>query len=791
MRTGPVLFALGVGWLQWQARLPPLVPLALAVGALLACALTLHALTYPRSARCVGAGVWLLVGVLWATACATVRLADALPADWEGRDIEIVGVVATLPQRLERGTRFEFEVERTRTAGAYVPRRILLSWWARPGFDRPEPRAGERWRYTVRLKRPHGMVNPHGYDFEAYLLERGVRATGVVRPRGAERLTAFVPAPAYAIEALRGALRDRILAALAERPYAGIAVALAVGDQRAIPVDQWQTFTRTGVNHLMSISGLHITMLAGLAAALVGALWRRHPRWPLRLPTVKAAILGGLLAAMLYTAVAGYAVPAQRTLYMLAVIAFTLLVGIGTSALRVLGVAVFVVVLLDPWAVLAAGFWLSFGAVAIILHATLHRIGRNHWFVAWARVQLAVTLGLLPVLLILFQQVSLVSPLANAFAIPVVSLVVVPLVLAGMVLPFDAVLQFAHGVLAVCMSALDALARLPAPVWEQHAPPLWAALLALLGAVWLALPRGMPARALGVILLLPLLFARPEPPAAGAARITVLDVGQGLAVVAQTRTHALVYDAGPAYGPGADAGSRIVVPYLRARGIRRLDAMLLTHDDADHTGGALSVLQALPVRDLLTSLPDGDPLLFHAEREAHCRAGQSWLWDGVRFDVLHPPQASDAAGKDNDRSCVLRIAAGERAVLLPADLEARGEAALLSSSPALSADVLIAPHQGSRTSSTPDFVAAVAPRAVVFPAGYRNRYGHPHADVVERYRAVAQRLLRTDRDGAVTIDLAPSGVQLQAERAVYRRYWLAPPVAEARTLDLGADDDMH
>lgn len=790
MHYGPVLFALGVGWLQLQAQLPPLVPLAFAVCALLAGGLTLHALTWTRSARCSVAVAWLLAGVLWAAACATVRLADALTEAWEGRDIDLVGVVAALPQTLDRGTRFEFDVERTLTPGAHVPRRILLSWWVTPNAERPAPRAGERWRYTVRLKRPHGMVNPHGYDFEAHLLERGLRATGVVRPRGAERLAAFVPAPRYAIEAVRGTLRDRILAALAERPYAGIAAALAVGDQRAIPADQWQTFTRTGVNHLMSISGLHITMLAGLAAALVGALWRRHPRWPLRLPTVKAAVIGGLLAATLYTAVAGYAVPAQRTLYMLAVVALTLLAGVGTSALRVLGAAVFVVVLLDPWAVLSAGFWLSFGAVAIILHATLHRIGRSHWFVAWARVQLAVTLGLLPVLLILFQQVSLVSPLANAFAIPVVSLVVVPLVLAGMVLPFDAVLQIAHGVLAVCMRALELLAQLPAPVWEQHAPPPWAAVLALLGALWLALPRGMPSRALGVVLLLPLVLARTEPPVPGAVRVTVLDVGQGLAVIAQTHAHALVFDAGPAYGPGADAGSRIVVPYLRAAGIRRLDAMILTHDDADHTGGALSVLQALPVHDLLTSLPDGDPLLFHAEREGRCRAGQSWTWDGVRFDLLHPPAGNAPVGRDNDRSCVLRIASGERAVLLPADVEARGEEQLLATSTSLAADVLVAPHQGSRTSSTPAFVAAVAPRAVVFPAGYRNRYGHPHPEVIARYGDVAERLLRTDRDGAVTIHLTPTGVNLRGERAVYRRYWLAPPQSDAAALDLGPVVDM-
>ena len=652
--------------------------------------------------------------------------------------------------------------------------------------EAPQVHAGERWAYTVRLKRPHGMVNPNGYDYEAWLLEHGIRATGYVRGATARLLGTAVGHPRYWVERARGALRDRMLRALEGKAYAGVLVALAVGDQRAVPAEQWQVYTRTGVNHLMSISGLHITMVSGLAFALCGWAWRRSTRLMLALPARKAAVLGGALAAFAYTLLAGFAIPAQRTLYMLLVVAVALWTGVFTSATRVLATALFVVVLIDPWASLSPGFWLSFGAVAVILLVTTHRIEAPRWWAAWARTQWAVTLGLVPLLLALFQQVSLVSPLANAFAIPVVSLGVVPLALVGMLLPFDAVLHLAHGVMAACMVVLEWMSELPGAVWQQHAPPAWTVVVALLGALWLMLPRGFPARALGAVAMLPLFFVAPPRPPAGAAWITVLDVGHGLAVAVRTQAHTLLYDAGPAYGPGSDAGNRVVVPFLRAAGVPRVDGLIVTHDDADHSGGALSVMQAMPVDWLMTTLDDADPLLFETDVVVRCRAGIEWVWDEVRFSVLHPQDADGGRLlKDNDRSCVLRIATAGGALLLPADIEAKAESLLLDRDPAaLKADVLVAPHQGSRTSSTQAFVDAVSPRVVVFPDGYRNRFGHPHAEVLARYLAAGATLHRTDRDGAVRVDLPAVGpVQLRRERDVYQRYWHDRPLDGAVPLD--------
>ncbi|HXF67654.1 MAG TPA: DNA internalization-related competence protein ComEC/Rec2, partial [Burkholderiales bacterium] len=726
-------------------------------------------------------------------------LADALPPEWEGRDIGLVGVVAGLPQDYGRGVRFEFEVERVLTAGARTPRRIVLSWWGSPARqDRPASypvlRAGERWQLTVRLKRPHGAANPHGFDYEAWLFERDLRATGYVRPKaGGLRLDAMVHRPGYWVERLREHARERVREALPQAPYAGVVAALAIGDQRAIPPEQWQTFTRTGVNHLMSISGLHVTMVSGLVFVLVRVLWRRSPRLALRLPAVKAATLAGLAAAFAYTLLAGFAVPAQRTLYMLAVVAAALWLGIVESVSAVLAAALLVVVLLDPWAVLAPGFWLSFGAVAAILYVSSGRIAQPHRLASWIRVQAAVTLALVPPLLALFQQIPLVSPLANAFAIPVVSLVVAPLALIGVLVPFDLVLQAAHAVMGACMSGLEWLAAAPAAVWQQSAPSAWAVALAVAATAWLLAPRGIPARWLGAVGMMPLLAAAPPALQAGEADVVVLDVGHGMAAVVRTARHALLYDAGPSFGPDADGGSRMIVPYLRAAGIARLDALVVSHDDDDHSGGALSVVQAVPVGLLITSLPDADPLVVQAERSARCLAGESWEWDGVRFEILHPERASYEARalRDNDRSCVLRIVSRGGAVLLPADIERRSEEALLRRAPGmLRADILLAPHQGSRTSSTPDFLDAVAPQAVIFPVGYRNRFGHPHREVAQRYRDRGIRIYRTDRDGAVLIALrAREGITVRPYRALYRRYWHAvlpgDPVADALRLEPG------
>jgi competence protein ComEC len=717
MTAGVLAFVAGVLLLQAQGALPPVawlwgLPACLALGA------------WRPGLRLAAA---FAVGFLWAAGWAQLRIADRLAPGLEGRELQVVGVVSGLPAAGERGLRFDFEPE-SAPEGVRLPRKSRLAWYALPPpAPAPEVRPGERWRFAVRLRRPHGQVNPHGFDYEAWLLERGVGATGYVRAfPPPERLGARDGA-LDRIEQAREAVRERFLGVLGATPAAGILAALAIGDQRAISGEEWRLFRRTGVTHLMSISGLHVTLVSGLIAWLVAFGWRRLPWLCLLLPARKAAAAAAVAAALGYTLLAGFGVPAQRTLLMVCAVALALWSGRLVSPARTLALALGAVVLADPWAPLAPGFWLSFGAVALIFYVAAGWTGAESKVLQWGRVQWAVTLGLAPAALLLFGQVSLVGPLANAVAIPLVSVVVTPLALLGAVLPLDAILQFAAWLAERLLEILEACASLPLAVWHARVPPAWSVPLALAGVAWLLAPRGLPWRASGLALMLPA-FALPAPaPAPGEAWVTTLDVGQGRSVLVRTAQHALLFDAGPAFAGEGDAGERTVVPLLRASGVARLDAMVLSRDDADHVGGASSVMESVPTGALLNSLPARHPALALAASPRRCAHGDAWEWDGVNFEVL-------GAG------CALRVSSGGHAVLLPG--------------------------AGARAPA-----AAQAPGWVVFSVGYRNRFRQPSKAVLARTLAAGARTLRTDRDGAVSLRLGAAGVTVEVERLRRARYW--------------------
>ena len=808
MRCLLLAFALGVLALQQQAELPA-VGHAAWIAAPLALALLLgipaarakpqwrHDAAAYATLSCT-AVAFALAGFFYAAWRAEVRLADALPSAWEGRDIDVRGVIDELPQPGERGTRFVLAVERVLTDGAIVPSRLSLGWYdswrgGTANDDVPELHAGERWNLTVRLKRPHGTVNPHGFDVEAWLLDNELRATGYVRQSEANRrLDVFAGRPGDYVARLRESIRERILTALDGRPYAGVIAALAIGDERAIPNEQWRMFNRTGIGHLISISGLHVTFFATLVGAVALWLWRRGHRLTLMLPARKAAAVAGVVAAFVYVLLAGFQVPAQRTLYMLAVAAVGLWLGRPGTASVVWLWALAVVLAWDPWAMLAPGFWLSFGAVGLLLYTGVGRVGAASALRSAARAQWAITLGLVPLMLMLFQQISLVSPLANAVAIPVVTFIVVPLTLASIVLPWDLLLVAAHEVFAWLAILLDSLSALPGGVWQQHAPAIWAVIAGAVGVLWLLAPRGVPGRAFGLAWLLPLFLVVPALPPAGAFRVVVLDVGQGLAVLVQTHAHALLYDTGPRFNEMADAGDRIIAPMLRATAVTRLDGLIVSHQDTDHSGGALSLLHTVPVDWLASSLPADNAIvrarMERGETAVRCDAGQRWRWDGVDFALLHPVEANYANPKlkANDLSCVLRVSNADGSALLTGDIEARTEADLIRRDAAsLRANLLIVPHHGSRTSSTPAFIAAVAPQVAVFTPGYRNRFGHPRPEIVARYADAGIRTYRTDYDGALTFAFEPgTALAPRIERDVDRRYWRdAPRRSEQATLD--------
>jgi len=464
---------------------------------------------------------------------------------------------------------------------------------------------------------------------------------------------------------------------------------------------------------------------------------------------------------------------------MLTAVAIALWLGRSGSASRVLAWAMLAVLLIDPWAVLSPGFWLSFGAVAAILYVSTHRVGKPTALREAVMTQLAVTAGLLPLTLFLFQEVSLVSPIANAFAIPVVSLVVVPLTLAGAALsfigPFGFLMTWAHWVMSWCDWALQWLASAPNAVWQSHAPEMLTVACALAGCAWCLLPRGAPARWLGFVMMWPLFLVAPIQPAQGEYRLALLDVGQGLATVVQTARHALVYDTGPSWNPDADSGNRIVVPYLRGEGITRLDALIVSHQDDDHSGGAHSIIAARDPAWVLTSMPEQHRVLQGAREVMRCEAGDRWHWDGVDFEIIHPLAGNydETRRKSNDMGCVLKITGPGGSVLLTADIEKKSEQELLLRETDLHADVLVMPHHGSKTSSTQAFLNAVRPKIALLPVGYRNRFHHPNAAVMERYAQNGFKVRRTDEEGELELHFGalPGLPEIRSWRKVHRRYW--------------------
>ncbi|CAG9172882.1 DNA internalization-related competence protein ComEC/Rec2 [Cupriavidus respiraculi] len=824
MRLTLLAFVAGCWWLQGQAALPGTVAL-LAAALLPLCLMLVAGRWYRGSPWPRLACQWMLAalcGFGWAAWRAEHGLAGRLDPAAEGLDIEVTGVVSGLPAAAAQGVRFLFAVERSATP---VPAQLSLAWYDAP----PDLLPGQRYDFTVRLRRPHGLANPHGFDYEVWLLQRGIGATGHVRAVHGPAREAVAGSFAWRIARWRARLRQRIRAALpADARFAPVLVALVVGDQRGIGPDDWRLFTRTGIGHLISISGLHITMISGLVAALAQALWRRsfglahrlRRPLPLRCPARRVALLAAVGGAFGYGLMAGMEVPAQRTVAMVAAGAIALWRDRAPPASLVLAWAAFAAVALDPWAVLSAGFWLSFGAVAVIFLAASEErgvAGQGAWarlratLAAAGRTQWAVTIGLVPLTLALFQQISVVSPLANAVAIPVVSLAVTPAALVGALSPSPLaglLLGAAHALLEWLAWLLHWLSQPAWAVWEARAPRLSELLLAAVGTLLMLAPAafGLRARLHGLLLLLPMLCAGREPVAAGEFRAIAFDVGQGTAVLVLTRAHALLYDAGPIHGPPAEpapdrkregvasappssAGERVIVPYLRATGVRSLDVLMVSHEDADHAGGVRDVMAAVPVGRLLTGAPARHPLLLPpagtaAPMPAPCEAGMGWEWDGVRFDVLHPApgDAGNAAIGSNARSCVLRIATGASSLLLTGDIDRASELAIIGrgergEGPESRATVLLAPHHGSATSSTDAFLAAVAPEAALFQLGYRNRYHHPHPDVWRRYARHGVARYRADATGAVEMITASGGYRLAPFRQTQRRYWREAPAA--------------
>ncbi len=722
---------------------------------------------------------------------------QALNAQLEGQDIRVTGIIAQMPQRDESGLRFRLDVESAQllqggaSSAVSLPPRIQLAWYrslprlsedaaAVPFAEltaQGHPRAGERWQMVARLKAPHGNLNPHGFDFELWLWEQGIAATGYVRATPREAARGDGPLKIgntwqHPMEAARQSARDAIFERVSNPQLAGVLAALVVGDQAAIDRADWDIYRATGVAHLMSISGLHITMFAWGAALLVGALWRRSMRLTRALPAQHAALIGGVLLAALYAVFAGWGLPAQRTVWMLLAVCLLRLVGKRWPWPLVWLLALSLLTALDPWALLSAGFWLSFVAVGVLFASDAGRESQAGKLTLAQRAlrtlreQWVITLALAPLSLLLFNQVSLVGLLANIVAIPVVTLLITPLALLGLI---AAPLWDAAAYLVQLLGLLLGwLAQWPYATISIASSAGFIPAIALFGAIFCVLRLPMPLRAAGVLMVLPLLLTPPPRPAPGEFVLLAADIGQGNAVLIQTASKSLLYDAGPRFSRESDAGQRTLVPLLRALG-EKLDVLMISHRDADHIGGAQAVLKMQPQARLISSIEESNELQ-QVRKAERCIAGQRWDWDGVNFEILHPSLPDyESTPKPNTISCVLRISNGKQTVLLTGDLEAAQELRLVEQGASLRADVLLVPHHGSKTSSTPEFLNAVQPRIALVQAGYRNRFSHPIPEIMQRYSERGIRIVQSPACGAV--HWASHAPTVACQRDVAKKYW--------------------
>ncbi len=757
MRELALGLLIGVLALTQLASLPPVGWAALALTA------AVPALLHRR-----GRLAWaMLAGFGWASLQAYWQLEPRLPEALEGRDLTVQARIASVPERYPDKLRFEAEPLRivgSEPVAGRLPDRLLLSWYR----DAPELAPGEVWQLRVRLKRPRGFLNPGGFDYETWLFERGIGATGSVRESESNRR---IEAAGFSVDGLRSALARRISDALGDDPMRGVVLALAIGVRFEVAQEIWLAFLRTGTNHLMAISGLHVGMVGLAGYWVVRRLWSRSRRLCLLWPAQKAGAVLSLALSCSYALLAGFSVPTQRTVLMQAVVVAGVLSGRRWGVSNTLAAALIAVLLHQSLAVLSVSFWLSFAAVAVLMW--LGQVGgRGRGWHEWIRVQLGISLALLPLTLWLFGQGSLISPVANLLAIPAVSFVIVPAILVGVALlvvwpPLGgALLGLASQLLAWLVEALDALAGLPNAFVNQPVSEWWVFMLASVGVFYLFAPRGVPARWLGPVLALPLATLAPRKPEVGGFRVTVLDVGQGLSVVVETRAHVLVYDTGARFSERLSAASHALLPFLRHRGIQGIDRLVISHEDNDHAGGLNLIRAAVPVGELLHSAPDRDKGM------VACASGQSWRWDGVTFSMLGPEPGQP--GTENDRSCVLRVVGAGGSVLLTGDIGTAGEAALLARhGEVVNSTVMVAPHHGSRTSSSEALVAAVRPTYVVYSAGYRNRFGFPHEEAVRRYAEAGARGLRTDVGGALEFDFPAQSerVHVTAYRQQNQRFW--------------------
>ena len=779
MRLFALFFLLGSLIIQQFQQLPSLIW----IGLFLASSIFLTVFFKNKSTRLIFnsllvSATALFSGLLLSTTVAQNQLSKQIPMQWEGQDIILQGKVLGIPDQKEDGTRFRIEISQA-SLKATPEESINFKGVVRLGWFRStqEVNAGETWQLVVRMKRPSGFLNPGGFDYEKWLFTERISATGYIReePDYNKRVS---ESPWWSINRLRQNIHRNIQDGMEDKASAAILSALVVAVRTKFDDEQWKLLQQTGTSHLVAISGLHIAVVAGFAYLPIMLIWGLFPVLNEKIPLRVAGAIAGVLFATLYAMLAGFTLPTQRALLMVVIALLGLLVRRNYHASTILAVVVVAVLLLDPLAGMTVSFWLSFLAVTLIMIVLKRQIEKPA--MQLIKLQIVLSLGMLPLTLFFFGSASLLSPVANLLAIPWVSLVVVPLSLLALVfMPISTFISnglFSIAALAIewMFSGFELLSTSSlANVSIAEIPSVYL-LSAFAGFLFLLLPKGFPARWLGLVAILPALLFSVEKPKQGEFIFTLLDAGQGMASVVQTKNHTLIYDVGTRYSKTYDIGKLVVVPFLKAKGLISVDSMILSHKDIDHWGGAEAVMKEIIVKNIVSS----DTTILENHKIAECVKGDHWQWDGVGFEILSPPE--DYPQNDNNRSCVLRVSNAKHSLLLTGDIEKMTEKLLLAyaneaenEEGEVQSEVISVPHHGSKTSSSQAFIEAVSPKLALIPAGYRNRFGHPKDKVLARYKSLGVEVMGTVGSGAITVKF-PAGegsYEVEAYREKVRRFW--------------------
>jgi len=760
-----LVFSAGIIAASLLPALPPLVPVVF---------LSIFSLCWFLRYRVAKILAIFILGLVFGIFRGYLLLDQIIDESYRGVDILVTGAVTGLPVIDERRQRFVLNVERAERIEGVIdpsdfPSRIQLTW-----FDYSNiVVSGEHWQFLVRLKPPRGFVNPGGFDYQGWLLRRQIGAVGTVRKHTLnERLA---ESSMYDVSYWRYRIREH-LTSQTENAGRGIALALIIGDRTLITREQWQSLQKTGTSHLIAISGMHVSFVAVLGFFIGMSIGRLLVLFITRVSPVFTGCLCSLSFALLYAVLAGLSLPTRRAIIMVAVAQLLVFYRRSFRTRDALLLAWVLVLIADPLAAFDAGLWLSFGAVSILLLTFVGRVPDRRFHFPGkqlVRAQLAIFVGLMVPLVLMLYSVSLTAPFANLVAIPLVTLWVVPCLLLSTV--FDSVFPlFSDLLLRAGLLGIDCLlwwADSLLKMYPEYLNPVISftplqSTLALVAGLLFLLPKGIPGRwlslpVIGFAIVLPVSIPQP-------LTITFLDVGQGLAVAVRTETKTLVYDTGPEFSENFDAGRAIVIPWLKRAGIRYLDALVISHNDNDHAGGLTGVLESIPVNELLM----GDPRGFSDDKVAvSCHEKAPWQWDDIEFSFLAIDINPDTSS--NNTSCILLIRYGNSTVLLPGDAEREVEQQLLTGSALPSSiTVLSAGHHGSRTSSSLPFVRHVNPKIVIYSAGFKSRYGHPHLEVTARFDAVNSQPYNTATSGAIELAIDDRGnVEVIEYRNNTKRYW--------------------